>query len=147
MPGKRRTPEQRARASQWMKDHYWTNVEENRRKARERHELRKNDPEYMEARKQYRLTWKLRDRYGLTVEEWESMNMAQGGKCYLCGQVPSGKPPTNGLYVDHDHSTGKVRALLCHPCNSGIGQLQDDPELLAKAAQYVYMHKPLVAVA
>ena len=53
-------------------------------------------------------------------------------RCDLCGQLSS-RP----LYIDHDHTTLKIRGRLCASCNSGIGQLKDDPELMGKAAEYV----------
>lgn len=52
-------------------------------------------------------------------------------KCQLCGFLNS-----NGdlLCVDHDHETGLVRFLLCHPCNRGLGLFKDNPAMLQKAA-------------
>jgi hypothetical protein len=45
------------------------------------------------------------------------------------------------LFVDHNHNTGKVRELLCHGCNTGIGLMQDDVDLLQKALDYLIKHK------
>ena len=60
----------------------------------------------------------------------------QGSKCKLClTDKPLG--PRNSFVVDHCHETGKVRGLLCNHCNTGIGKLHDDPELLEKAAAYI----------
>ena len=42
-----------------------------------------------------------------------------------------------GLAIDHNHSTGQIRGLLCSLCNFGIGYLKDSPDLLRKAAQYL----------
>lgn len=56
----------------------------------------------------------------------------QVGRCLICGQRP-----TRSLAVDHDHSTGAIRGLLCGPCNTGMGHLKDNPMLLEKAAQYL----------
>jgi hypothetical protein len=47
------------------------------------------------------------------------------------------------LHVDHDHITGRVRALLCSGCNTGIGHLQDDPDVLRRAADYIEQHRGL----
>lgn len=47
------------------------------------------------------------------------------------------KSKGQGLAVDHDHITGEVRALLCIPCNSAIGQLKEDPNIIMNAMQYV----------
>jgi hypothetical protein len=67
--------------------------------------------------------------------------VAQGGGCAICGRTPDDAPGRwSRLNIDHDHKTGKVRGVLCHGCNSGIGHLQDDPALLRRAAEYVEAH-------
>ena len=68
----------------------------------------------------------------------KSIPYLQDGRCFICGQIPSSR----GLLLDHDHETGKMRALLCHNCNGGLGFFRDDPELLVKAAGYVLSFKP-----
>lgn len=72
-------------------------------------------------------------RYGITIQEVEALLAAQGGGCAICGSVPEGRR----MSVDHDHQTGAIRGILCTTCNSGIGYLKDDPELIRKAANYV----------
>lgn len=72
--------------------------------------------------------------YRLVPGQVERMAEDQGGVCAICGRAPYG---VRGLVVDHNHLTGEVRGLLCQPCNSAIGQLQDSPVLLAKAAAYL----------
>jgi hypothetical protein len=62
----------------------------------------------------------------------------QNGGCYICGKVPDDK---RALDIDHDHATGKVRGLLCSNHNRGIGLLDDDISLLAKAIQYLARSK------
>jgi hypothetical protein len=92
--------------------------------------------------------WLLKRRYGLTMERYDAMVKAQGGKCAICGGDPSG--PLNGgvslrLFVDHDHSccTGKdscgecVRGLLCSNCNLVLGQISDSLDWLIKAERYL----------
>lgn len=92
----------------------------------------------------------LRRIYGITVEEYERLESEQNGLCAVCGcketrSTRSSKRVweynlTPRLVVDHDHVTGKIRGLLCHKCNVGIGQLNDDPKLLRAALTYLEEH-------
>lgn len=76
---------------------------------------------------------------GITVEEFDAMLLAQGGRCGICGTTePGGRRGT--FNVDHDHVTGKVRKLLCYGCNVGLGHFRDDPELCDAAAAYLRGH-------
>lgn len=75
-------------------------------------------------------------KYGLTPAEYTAMVLQQDGGCAICHRPP-GK---SGFNVDHDHQTGKVRGLLCAGCNRGIGLLQDNHHLLARAADYLKEH-------
>ena len=79
--------------------------------------------------------------YGITLEEFDNMLKSQGGACRLCGTFnPLGEGNTGRVIsfsVDHCHKTGRVRGLLCNPCNRGLGFLNDDPELLARAIKYL----------
>jgi hypothetical protein len=80
---------------------------------------------------------KIRDRaklYGITVDQLLAMEAESGGVCAICGRPPG---PGSRLNVDHDHSTGQVRKLLCRPCNQGLGFFRDDPTLLDAAASYL----------
>lgn len=74
----------------------------------------------------------LREVYGLTLEEYDAMLIAQGGVCAICREEP-----TRSLAVDHDHATGQVRGLLCIRCNRAIGNLRDDPNLARRLAEYL----------
>ena len=69
------------------------------------------------------------------------MLVAQRGVCAICE-----RPPTDGisLHVDHDHATGARRKLLCFRCNNSLGDLEDDPDLLRRAAAYLDAHDPEV---
>jgi hypothetical protein len=72
----------------------------------------------------------LSNRYDLTVDEYDKMIDDQNGKCLICGNAYK-------LYVDHDHSTGKVRGLLCDGCNRGIGFLQESKTNLLNSIKYL----------
>lgn len=62
------------------------------------------------------------------------MYAMQQAKCAICDTKPDKYP---GLVVDHCHTTGKVRGLLCTKCNLGLGHFKDNKEALAKAALYL----------
>lgn len=86
-------------------------------------------------------------RYGLTPADLDRMHAEQGGLCAICGYPPDGKASMAILHVDHDHNTGKVRALLCQKCNKGLGTFRDNPAILQKAAWYLLRHKAVGDVA
>ena len=77
----------------------------------------------------------LKARYGITLAEYDTMLEQQGGCCKVCGTADSGGK--GRFHVDHNHTTGKVRGLLCNGCNIGIGHLKDSPDVLLKAAAYL----------
>jgi hypothetical protein len=77
----------------------------------------------------------IKRKYGLEWEDYVSLLDKQKGKCFLCESDGSGKD--NRLVVDHDHSTGEVRGLLCWSCNVGIGLFKEDVALLEKVIKYV----------
>jgi hypothetical protein len=83
----------------------------------------------------------LKKLYGLTPEDYETMKANQSGGCAICGRTVVGNKRHQCLHVDHDHATGKVRGLLCHTCNTGLGAFKDSPDLMAKAADYLKRSK------
>lgn len=86
----------------------------------------------------------LNSRYGITLEQEKVLFAEQGGRCAIC-QV--GLPTyeevlhTPKRHLDHDHATGKVRAILCLGCNQGLGRFRDNPRLLRAAAAYIEAHR------
>lgn len=79
--------------------------------------------------------YNLNYHYGLSLEQYKQMLQAQNGVCKICKGLDNG--PWNRLAVDHCHTTGKVRGLLCAKCNKGLGQFCDNPQLLKQAAEYL----------
>lgn len=84
--------------------------------------------------------YKLKINYGLSVDDYTNMLVRQGGVCAIC-RKPETTKSNNGyiknLAVDHCHSTGKVRGLLCHHCNTALGKFKDDITLLEAAIKYL----------
>lgn len=70
-------------------------------------------------------------RYGLTEIEFAVIEASQQGVCLICQQF------CENMHVDHCHSTGKVRGLLCPQCNVGLGSFRDDPIRLKRAIAYL----------
>ena len=77
---------------------------------------------------------RVRRRYGITLEEY--IQFFRDPICKICGS-------TENLELDHDHTTGKPRACLCHLCNTGLGMFREDVRLLAKAIEYITSRKNL----
>jgi hypothetical protein len=75
-------------------------------------------------------------RYGITKEEYDRLNTKQGGLCAICGTDTPGRNHQT-LYIDHDHSTGKVRGLLCCDCNLLLGYAKDNKTVLLKSIKYL----------
>ena len=82
----------------------------------------------------------LKRMYGITLEQYEAMSEAQDHKCDICGN-PEMNNKNKVLCVDHNHNTGEIRGLLCGNCNVGIGNLQDNIELLKKSIIYLKKFK------
>ncbi len=76
----------------------------------------------------------LKRKYNISLEQYKEMFNVQNGCCYLCNKkVEEGRM----LCVDHNHSTGKIRKLLCTQCNAGLGNFRENVEVLNRAIEYV----------
>lgn len=99
--------------------------------------------DYWESNPGFRQELAFKRLYRITLADYNAMLAAQNGVCAICSKpetsVQGGK--VRFLAVDHAHDeTGSVRGLLCMNCNSCIGRMNDDPELLEKAAAYLRRH-------
>lgn len=112
-------------------------------KSRKRNRLRRE--KFPNEDKEYKKTWRVNNRdkinsywlqsiYGVSKAEYDEMFIAQSGLCAICRKPPSDKKP---LVVDHDHSDGFVRGLLCKKCNFGIGHFEDSEGVLTAAIEYI----------
>jgi len=82
------------------------------------------DPDYYKK-------WKLRNQYGLTKDEFDGMIVEQNSLCKICSchlDTPQ---------IDHCHTTGKVRGLLCRNCNTSLGLLKENTNTLHSMIQYI----------
>lgn len=126
--------------------HAWALANPEKRRATEKRRVRSAD-KIRPQRRRYRATpngkratlryW-LKRNYGITLETFEEMERAQSGKCAICNRIPSGEGHTNNrLHVDHDHTSGVVRGLLCRDCNLGLGHFGENIDRLLGAVAYL----------
>lgn len=117
------------------------------------YEARRDDPEYRETNRARARARRVRavaegtvqewdrnahlsKRYGITLVEWEEMFNRQGRCCAIC-RSSDPRRKSGGWATDHDPKTGKVRGVLCSPCNKGLGCFLDEPEVLRAAILYL----------
>lgn len=127
----------RAQKRRW----YWKNRE--KKLALDKTYRLKNREKYLERGRRYYANNKnthresiLRRLYGIGVRDYDEMFEKQGRRCAVCEvTVPGG--PGRRFAIDHSHTTGRVRGLLCYMCNTGLGKFKDDSSLLRRAAAYL----------
>jgi hypothetical protein len=99
----------------------------------------KNNPE--RVRVSYRVHH-LRRWYRMTIDEWNELFESQGKRCAICRCVEHpGKRP---WHMDHDHSTGQLRGILCQQCNLMLGHAKDNLETLRAAIAYLRFYTQAV---
>lgn len=104
------------------------------------------DKKHNPTRHAYQHDYRMRNRYGITVSEYQYMLTEQDGRCYICGKRARKKR----LHVDHDHAHVKaggdlrssVRGLLCSPCNRFLGQIRDDVTKADRVREYLERENP-----
>lgn len=103
-----------------------------RDKIRAQQNARNRTPEARLAARAYQL----KKKFGISLEEYDRLLAEQGGCCAICG---TSKPGGHyGVFmVDHDHATNRLRGLLCHGCNAGLGNFHDNVAALLKAIEYL----------
>ena len=91
-------------------------------------------PEALKVRRETSRAFNRLKATGFTPEDFKEKLDEQGGVCAICGTDNPGKLD---FCADHDHANGNKRGVLCRKCNSGLGHFNDDPEVIAKAIQYL----------
>jgi hypothetical protein len=126
----------------YMKEYHAKWYKENKEKRTAQiTEYKKSKPD--EWRKAIGQKFHLRTRYNITPKQYETKLISQNYCCALCGKdvadnIRNGIPVA--LSVDHCHKSNNIRDLLCHQCNSGLGQFKDNIEILQKAIDYLHKH-------
>ena len=101
-----------------------------------------NSPERKAKMKEYyqqnKNRWKKYtfEKYGITEEVYNEMLDSQNHSCYTCG-THKDDAGSKGLCIDHCHDTNAVRGLLCSPCNTALGLLKENVEVMKKLIYYV----------
>ena len=86
-----------------------------------------------EVRKKYHLS----TTYGISLDDYNRMLSEQSGVCGICSNPPKDKD----LAVDHCHTTGKVRGLLCSSCNLAVGNIKESVKSAESLVNYLKTHK------
>jgi len=76
----------------------------------------------------------------MTLDQYDAMLEAQDGSCAICGKHKK-SADDRSMHVDHDHRTGKVRAILCYLCNVGLANFRETPALFLAAVDYLERHR------
>jgi len=79
--------------------------------------------------------WQLKNNFGIDSKQYEEIMDRQNGCCAICKR--SQEELNRRMAVDHNHTTGQIRGLLCSNCNTGIGNLRDNVALLEEAIKYL----------
>ena len=108
-----------------MKDYYIDNSDK----------IKERQKEWNKNNKQHARDYSLNYRYGLTLEQYNDMFESQSGCCAICEIHQSELNKT--LSVDHNHSTGEVRGLLCTACNQSLGKVKEDVNILNSMIEYI----------
>ncbi len=101
------------------------------------HEVYKQSPNHRRNAYRYTIFYK----YGLSEDDYDRLYTEQQGLCLICSAAirngfEDGAKLT-AAHVDHCHDTGRVRGLLCHFCNCGLGNFKDNRDTLVKAIEYL----------
>ena len=123
-----------AKSREWRKANPEKTIELGRKSAKKWLESHPNEAKVNDKRQKLK-------QYNLTLEQFNALYEAQAGLCAICGlpekQLHYRSHQVRLLSVDHNHATGKVRQLLCSRCNTTLGLIGEDTELLKEMISYI----------
>ena len=117
---------QRTNARNW--------AEKNKDRLEKYRKQRNTDPQCKERDKQTHKRNYLSRKYGMSNECVEKLKQAQQNKCPICERLLT---DVKKIHIDHNHTTGYVRGILCSKCNNGLGFFNDDIQLFTKVLSYL----------
>lgn len=148
---KQRERQQTQEYKDWVENYKLENsdkVKESSKKYYETHKVEKSKYAkewYIDGGKQKQNNTRRKRIFNLSPEDYDKIEKEQNFVCAICKKseirINKNRNFTNKLSVDHDHITGKVRGLLCHACNAGIGLLRENIENLENAINYLNKNK------
>lgn len=103
---------------------YYENHDERKRQAA----IKRERPDV----KQWHRAYRLRTRFGITIEQYDALLNNQNGCCAICKEKIE-----ESLHVDHCHTTNRVRGLLCRPCNTALGLFHENTDRMRAAIRYL----------
>lgn len=144
-----KSPRCRPCATEHIREWRSRNLEHARDLARGSQRRRAQQPLTKDKMREYNKRAQLKKKYGMTPEQFEEMLREQNGRCSICSvEVKANIAYAPGVSratmacVDHCHTTGRIRSILCNKCNRGIGMFGDDTGLLEKAIAYLNRWAP-----
>ena len=96
----------------------------------------KHKEKILSQHRAYHKKYDLKHRYGIDREFFNNLLLAQNNRCAICNK-PFDLSNPKSIHIDHDHSTGKIRGILCRDCNIAIGIFKDNPEYAYNASIYL----------
>jgi hypothetical protein len=126
----------RAKRLQSIKEYRDNNIEAIRAKDRERNKERRKSEEYLDMK----ATARLASRYNVSKEIAKGLYIKSMQDCEICGIQWDPLIHKHKFCVDHCHTTGKIRGILCHHCNAALGHLKENNEIINNLLEYNRKH-------
>lgn len=134
----------RAKAREaYRRNHSDRIIKQRAKRAKNRDEWNSKMRDYQRKNRDKYYEYNAANRFGVKRAEIQALR-ATSSVCEICGNPPAA---TKRLAIDHDHDTGKLRGMLCHTCNLGLGAFKDNEVLLHKAFFYLTKHKQVREIA
>jgi hypothetical protein len=124
--------------NEWTRRYYASHPEAKKRIQKYDKERYANNRDKIREQKRETSIFRL---YGISYNEFISIFHYQNGKCAICGlklpDIDNSTKTRKNTFIDHNHTTGKIRGILCPNCNFGLGNFKDDINILENAIQYL----------